>query len=164
MKKAIIILIIAFLAAFFLYLGIRQRLYNAISQENLVGIVRCVKSPDKNYDFYLFYFPIINGKPSNFRFIKLKGSDWVFEGEIIKWKKPLNIIGCKTIQRPIRISDLNGTFFYLETQPRKIIFKAGKLLPCVDTSFISAVRQPFIPKTRFGIYITNSGYLIRKIR
>lgn len=164
MKKILVILILISLAAFFLYLGLRQRLYNVISQENLVGIVRCVKSPDRNYDFYLFYFPIITGKASNFRFIKLKGKDWVFEGEIIKWKRPLNIIGYKTIQRPIRICDLKGTSFYLETQPRKIIFKAGKLLPCVDTSFISAVRQPFIPKIRFGIYATNSGYLIRKIR
>ena len=164
MKKIIVILIIISLAAFFLYLGLQQKFYKTISQETLIGIIRCAKSPDKDYDFYLFYRPVINGEPSDFRIIKLKGNDWVFEGEIIKWKKPLNLIGCKTIHRPIRISDLEGTSFYLETQTAKIIFRAGKYLPCVDTSFISAVRQPYIPKTRFGIYITNSGYLIRKIR
>jgi len=164
MKKGLTILLIIALLIGLFYLGLQKRFYNTISQETLVGTIRCAKSPNKNYDFYLFYFPIIKGKPSDFKLIGLKGNNWAFEGEIIKWKRPLNIIGLKTIHRPIKIYDSYGTSYILETRPKKIIFKVEKVLPCVDTSFISVVKQAVMPKIRFGIYATNSGYLIRKIR
>ena len=164
MKKIIIILIILAIVICSLYAGLQRHFYKTISQETLVGIIRCAKSPDKNYDFYLFYFPVTKDKQPDFMFTKLKGRDWLFEGEIIKWKRPLNFLGFKTAQRPIRIYDSKGNSYFMETNPGKIAFKIGKFLPGIDTSFISIARQPFKPKIKFGIYATNTGYLVRKIR
>jgi hypothetical protein len=148
-----------------MYVGrglLRERFYNTISQENLVGTVRCAPSPDSRYDFYLFYFP--NQKNADFVFLKCRGADWAFEGEIIKWKKPLNFIGIKTGQKPLRIYDSYGNSYYFPHADRGLMRKIANMIPAVDTSFISAIRQEYISKVKFGIYITNSGYLVRRIR
>jgi|GEM_PF-4053479 len=164
MKKIIILSFIIGLLAYLTYFGIQKRFYRTISQETLVGVIKCARSTDKNYDFYLFYIPGPKGDPSNFRFVKLKGNEWFFEGEIVKWKGFLNLLGFKTAQRPVRIYDSAGTSYLLEAGPKKIMFGIKKILPVVDTSFISIVKQRFIPKTKFGIYATNTGYLLRRIR
>lgn len=164
MKKGLIILLTVSLAVYFIYIGLQKKFYTAISQETLVGIIKCAKSRDRIHDFYLFYFPAVKDGQADFSFIKLKGKYWAFEGEIIKWKRPLNILGFKTGHRQIRIYDSEGTSYPLEIKPKRFIFKLGKILPCVDTSFISIVKQPFAPKIKFGIYATNTGYLVRRIR
>ncbi len=164
MKKIFTILSIFILIIIFLYSQFQKTYYSSISKETLVGTVRCAYSRDRNYDFYLFYFLVTEGKQSDFMFAKFKGRDWLFEGEIIKWKRPLNFLGFKTAHRPIKIYDSKGNSYFMKTNPGKIAFKVGKFLPGIDTSFISIVRQPFKPKVKFGIYATNTGYLVRKIR
>ncbi|MCX5716523.1 MAG: hypothetical protein NTV07_06735 [Candidatus Omnitrophica bacterium] len=128
----------------------------------MVGTIRCAPSPDSRYNFYLFYFP--NIKNPDFIFIKCKGKNWVFEGEILKWKKPLNLVGIKTSHKPLSIYDSAGNSYNFPRAGQAIMLKIAEDLPVVDTSFTSAVKQGFIPKVKFGIYITNSGYLVRKIR
>lgn len=164
MKKIFAVLALIIIIIILAYSQFQKIYYSSISKETLIGTVRCAKSPDKNYDFYLFYFPAIKGKQSDFIFIKLKGRDWFFEGEIIKWKKSLNFLGFKTAQRPIRIYDSEGNSCFTQTNPGKIAFMIERFLPGIDTSFISIVRQPFKPKVKFGIYATNTGYLVRRIR
>ncbi|MBI4335760.1 MAG: hypothetical protein HY589_03810 [Candidatus Omnitrophica bacterium] len=169
-KRIIIISIAVVITVYFINLSLQKRFYQTISRETLIGTIRCAKSPDKNYDFYLFYFPATNGKRPDFIFMKLKGRDWLFEGEIIKWRRPLNFLGFKTAHRPIRIYDSAGNFCYLDVGANNysplhtLAFKIGKALPVVDASFISIVKQSFVPKTKFGIYATNTGYLTRRIR
>lgn len=163
MKKILAVLLIILVTGYFLYAGLQKHFYRTVLEETLVGTIRCSKSFDKNYDFYLFYFPATK-ETSDFIFVKLKGAVWFFEGEIIKWKKPLNIIGFKTRHRPIRIYDSAGTSYLLEAENNKLAFKIESLLPGVDTSFVSIVKQPFVPRIKFGIYATNTGYLVRRIR
>lgn len=160
--KRIFIIIIIMIGAIYLFRGLLQnRFYRTISQENLVGTIRCARSPDARYDFYLFYLP--NPGNTDFVFLKCKGRDWVFEGEVTKWKRKLNFLGIKTAQTPLRIYDRSGNEYNFPRTGRAAL-KIAAALPFTDTNFISAIRQEFIPKARFGIYITNSGYLIRKIR
>lgn len=160
-KKILITLLVLSLAAYLIYIGLQKKFYKTISQETLVGTIKCAIARDGIHDFYLFYFP---SEEDAFRFIKLNGKYWEFEGEIIKWKRPLNFLGLKTSHRPIRIYDSEGASYLLETKSKKLIFKIKKMLPCIDTSFTSIVKQPFMPKIKFGIYATNTGYLIRRIR
>ena len=162
MKRIIIIIILALGLLYLVRSNLQARFYGTISQETLVGTIRCSPSPDNRYDFYLFYFP--NIKDPDFIFLKCKGRDWAFEGEIIKWKNPLNYIGIKTAQKPLSIYDSAGNSYNFPRVGQNLMLKIAADLPVVDTSFISAVRQEFIPKIKFGIYITNSGYLVRKIR
>lgn len=164
MKKIFAILALIIIIIILSYSQFQKIYYSSISKETLVGTVRCARSPDKNYDFYLFYFPAAKDKQPDFMFAKLKGRDWLFEGEIIKWKGPLNLLGFRTAHRPIRIYDSGGNSYFMETNYGKIAFIIEKFLPGIDTSFISVVRQPFKPKVKFGIYATNTGYLVRKIR
>lgn len=164
MKKIFAILALIIIIIILSYSQFQKIYYSSISKETLVGTVRCVRSPDKNYDFYLFYFPVIKGEQSDFIFMKLKGRDWLFEGEIIKWKGPLNFLGFRTVHRPVRIYDSEGNSYFTETNHEKIAFRIEKFLPGIDTSFISIVRQPFKPKVKFGIYATNTGYLVRRIK
>ncbi|MCM8781629.1 MAG: hypothetical protein NC828_01025 [Candidatus Omnitrophica bacterium] len=164
MKKILGIIILIFVAICLVNIVIQKRFYKTISQETLVATIKCAKSKDKDYDFYLFYFSPKRNKLSNVKLIKMKGDDWAFEGEIIKWKKPLNLMGLKTIQRPIRIYDSHENCYLLEKKLKKVAFQIGKLLPLVDASFTSIIKQRFKPKVEFGIFVTNSGYLVRKIR
>ena len=164
LKRAIIFLVLISLVAYFVFINIQNFFYKTVLQENLVGVIVCLKPLNKHYDFSLYYIPFINGKRSGFSLFEMKGKEWMFEGEIIKWKKPLSYLGFKTINRPVGISDLRGTCYLLETQGNKLLFRLERILPIVDTDFISAVKQQYIPKVKFGIYSTNSGYLIRKIK
>lgn len=164
MKKIIIPSILVLIGLCLIYLGLQKQFYKTISQETLVGIIRCARSLDKNYDFYLFYFPSAKNTKQGFLFFKLRGKEWTFEGEIIKWKRPLNLFGLKTVQRPLRIFDSEGTVYPLEIKSSKFIFGGIKFLPLKDTSFISGIRQVYYPKIKFGIFATNSGYLVRRIK
>lgn len=164
MKRLFTVLITIIVVIILLHSGFQKIYYASVGRETLTGTVRCVKSADKNYDFYLFYVPAPNGKQSDFKFVKLKGREWLFEGEIIKWRRPLNFLGFRTAQRPVRIYDSEGNSCFIKTKPGEVVFKVAKFLPGIDTSFISIVRQPFKPKVKFGIYATNTGYLVRKIR
>ncbi len=164
MKKILITLIIIGIGLSLVYIGLQGHFYRVLLEERLVGIIKCARSTDRNYDFYLFYYPIESKNVSEFKFIKLKGKEWTFEGEIIKWKGLLNFIGVKTASRPIKIYDSLGNSYSLEKKPPKFAFQIEKILPVIDTTYISAVKCPFIPKSKFGIYITNTGYLLRKIR
>ena len=147
-----------------IYAGLQNLYYKIISQETLIGTIKCAKSTDNDYDLYLLYLPGINQPKYNSKLIELKGNEWGFEGEIIKWDRPLNLIGLKTIHRPISIFDSTGNRFSLESEFEKFLFKIYKSAPGVDTSFISIVKQTFTPKIKFGVFLTNSGYLVRKIR
>jgi hypothetical protein len=151
-----------------LHLHFQKIYHSSITNETLIGTVRCAESTDKNYDFYLFYFPAATKGTkwgqADFVFAKLKGRDWLFEGEIIKWKRPLNFLGFRTAQRPIRIYDSEGNSCLIESKSGEVVFKIAKSLPGIDTSFISILRQPFKPKVKFGIYATNTGYLVRRLK
>lgn len=164
MRKIVISLLLVSLVLYFMYIGLQRKFYKTILKETLVGTVRCANARDGVHDFYLFYFPAASNNQSDFCFVKLNGQYWAFEGEIIKWKRPLNVLGFKTGHRPIRIYDSEGTSYPLETQSKKLIFRVERTLPLIDTSFISIIKQPFKPKIKFGIYATNTGYLIRRIR
>lgn len=164
MKKIIVIVLIIGVLGYLSYAGIKQHFYNTVLKEGLIGTIKCGKSMDKNYDFYLFWLPGGHKQRSDFVFVKLKGRDWFFEGEIIKWKAPLNVAGLKTAQRPIKIYDNSGDSCSLETRYKSMAFNIVKRLPGVDTTFISIVKQRFVHKTEFGVYITNSGYLLRRSR
>ncbi|MDD5449134.1 MAG: hypothetical protein PHO42_00855 [Candidatus Omnitrophica bacterium] len=164
MRRILIGLIIGVVVVYLAYNGLRARFYRTISQETLVGTVQCAPARDRTHDFYLFYFPGKNADRSDFIFLKLNGDYWAFEGEIIKWKRPVNFAGLRTCHRPVRIYDSKGTSQPLETGPGRFAFRTEKLLPFIDTSFISIVKQPFKPRLKFGIYATNTGYLVRRIR
>jgi hypothetical protein len=164
MKKILIILIVIVITGFFIYNSLRGRFYSTISHEDLVGVIRCAKPTDKNYSFYLFYFPVTDKRPKDFVFLKMNGKEWIFEGEIIKWKRPLNFLGLTTSHRPIKIYDLHGNYCPLGKTYKKILFGLERLFPVVDTNFISLVKQTCSTRHKFGIFVTNSGYLVRKIK
>jgi len=164
MKKFIIILIVAVAAIYLVHSQLKGIFYRAISQETLVGVIRCSTPTEKKYDFYLFYFPVKDGQLSDFRLLKLKGREWIFEGEIIKWKKPLNFLGLHTLQRPAKIYDGQGNCLSLEEKYGKSAFALKRLLPLIDTAYRSLVKQYCSTKIKFGIFATNTGYLVRKIK
>jgi len=163
-KKILFLALALIIAALFIGLSLEKRYYNTVTREELIGVVRCVPAPRQSRSFTLFYIPVNGATRSDFKMLAVTGDEWLFEGEIIKWKKGLTFLGITTAQRSIRIGDLNGNTYSLEEKKEGFWFQLGRYLPLVDTSFRSLVKGPCQPKEKFGIYATNTGYLIRKIR
>jgi len=106
----------------------------------------------------------------------IKGDQWMVEGDILKWDNWFNFLGLHTRYRLTRIKgryiqvedeiQQKGTIYSLvkeENHPFwRYLYKYGYRLPLVSTVYGNAVFQTAGKDEHFLIYVSTSGFVVRK--
>ena len=112
------------------------------------------------------------------RTMALRGDQWAVSGGLVKWHPWLTAIGWPSYHKPMRLS---GQFSKLEEQRRRpptveeiaepgvdrfweVLYRADPYLPFVEAVYGSSAYAYVEPGAVQEIYVTPSGYLIKKRR
>lgn len=107
----------------------------------------------------------------------MAGDQWTIGGEFLKWHPGLNLLGFKSCHKLTRLSsrylrvedeirglrsayDLNGGTDLLW----RILYRLGNRLPLVEAVYGNAAYVMLQPGSRWGLYVTLSGYLVKPLR
>lgn len=148
------------------------RAFQAFSGEELIARVRCHRvGPDS---FELTYLPAA-APPSQARTVVLKGDQWAISGGIIKWHPWLTAAGVRSYHRPMRLA---GQYVKLERQRAEpptveslspgadlfweALYAADPYLPFVEAVYGTAAYVYVEPGRVQEVYVTPSGYLIKR--
>jgi hypothetical protein len=118
------------------------------------------------------YRPAQGGAPRTFR---LQGDHWAVSGGIIKWHPLLTAMGLKSDHKPLRIS---GQFSSLQRQRStlptvfplepgtdlvwEVVYRLSSALPFIEAVYGSSAYTYLEPDRIQAIYVTPSGYLIKR--
>jgi hypothetical protein len=107
--------------------------------------------------------------------IRLRGDQWAISGGIVKWHPWLTVLGVPSYHKPMRLaghfSDVAKqrahppTVHALEPTADRIweaLYRADPYLPFVDAVYGSAAYVYVEPNSVQEIYVTPSGYLIKR--
>ena len=159
------------LGGFLVGILIFLRAFLAFSGETLVAEVRTRRlSPT---EFELTYTP---ARAASGRTMMLRGDQWAISGGLVKWHPWLTAMGWPSYHKPMRLS---GQFSSLEEQRRRpptveeiaepgvdrfweAIYWADPYLPFVEAVYGSSAYTYVEPGAAQEIYVTPSGYLIRR--
>ena len=150
-----------------------SRAFLSFSGETLVARVTTQRmSP---LEFELTYAPVGAGHAQRFR---LRGDQWMVSGGIVKWHPWLTAMGWASYHKPMRLS---GQFSKLEQQRKQppsveplyepgvdrvweALYWADPALPFVEAVYGSSAYAYVEPNAAQEIYVTPSGYLIKRVR
>lgn len=159
---------------FVLYLNLNS--YTAFTQETLVAKLKVKHVKGELYDMELTYTPVANSREGSEEIYLLKGNQWMIDGDILKWKPALNLLGFKTAykitrilgryllagehsQGPLTLYTINGgtgaLWLFFHTYQR--------FFPFVEAVYGNAAYAFPDEKAVFGIYVTTSGFIIKKL-
>jgi hypothetical protein len=139
-------------------------------------IAHVTTQPAGREAFDLTYRPV--GAPAAAaQTVRLQGDQWTVSGGIVKWAPWLGVVGLKTYHKPLRIS---GQFSRLErqrAQPPTVFaltpdtdpvweafYRAAPYLPFVDAVYGSSAYVYAQSDVVYDVYVTPSGYLIRRAK
>ncbi len=90
--------------------------YRALSERTKCAEVLAWPIKNQPQRIYLEYYPVVDGlkQPKETYFVN--GDQWRMEGHILRWSKPLRLLGLKTCYRLTR---LDGRFYSVEPPPGK---------------------------------------------
>lgn len=89
--------------------------YRALSERTKCAVVRARPHPTQPRRIWLEYSPVIDGVEQPVQVARnLDGDQWRVEGHILRWSKPLRLMGLKTCYRLTRI---DGRFYTAEPPP-----------------------------------------------
>lgn len=166
------LLVLAFLS---LLAGLRS--YQVFTREELVSIVEIEPPPaDSGYRFLLKMTPVIQGARGYPQLFPMHGDQWALGGEILKWHPWLNFVGVKNCHRMSRLNsrylnaadevaaarsayDLNGGTGFIWP----FLYRAQRYLPFVEAVYGNSTHTFAQPRSRWGVYVTLSGYLIKPL-
>ncbi len=159
------------------------RVYEVFTRETLVARVWCERT-DRPDRFHLWYEPI--GTPTwwltvdrwqdqQWRRYTLVGDQWAIEGEFVKWRSPLTLLGFQPLHKPTRLSGrysdvrqqtahqptahaLNGGVDWLW----RFLYIAARHWPGAEAIYGSGAYVAVEPGVEYGVYVTTSGYLIKR--
>ena len=149
------------------------QLFFTFSNETLVAQVTARRiSPET---FELLYQPVGETVPLR---VELQGDQWTVSGGLIKWHPALAMLGLKSYHRPMRLagqfSDLHVQRAHPPTvyplQPALVdrfweaMYWGGRHLPFVEAVYGSSAYAYVEPGMTQEIYVTPSGYLIKRFR
>ncbi|NOY59977.1 MAG: hypothetical protein GXO75_13760 [Calditrichaeota bacterium] len=169
-----------FLLAIFAFLTYSAflRAFHVFTKEELVAIVECLPSSDRNFDFELQLTPIVNKKQQSPLNFEIKGDQWAVGGDILKWHSIANMIGLHSMYRLTRVE---GRFRKAIDQKTKhpsvyplteeeesrfwhTLYKVGDKLPLVSSVYGNTVYTDPSFTDSFEIYVTISGFSAKRIR
>lgn len=158
-----------------LLLGLRS--YHVFTEEDLVGIVRCEPAGKGSPGGFVLEFTPVHGKSrAAGRRFPMAGDQWTIGGEFLKWHPWLNWLGFKSCFKLTRLSsrhlkaedelrgpravyDLNGGTDLLW----RVLYRVGNWIPLVEAVYGNAAHVMAQPGTRWGVYVTLSGFLIKPL-
>jgi hypothetical protein len=161
------------LAVFWFTMALRA--YHIFTKEELVAIVKCV--PGEEDKSLLFnYTEVVNDERKQTRQYMLKGDQWMVDGDILKWDSWVNFLGIHTCYKTTRISSRYIDVKDETSQPRtayelndgtdllwKMLYRNGQGFPFVEAVYGSATYQFPDENAVFGIYVTTSGYMTKRM-
>ncbi len=154
------------------------RSYRVFTQEELVAVVRCDLAPhESNAAFLLWVTPVSGGIPGTPERFPMVGDQWAIGGEVLKWHPWLNLLGVKTCYKLSRISSRYLKVESERTRPRMVydlqggttpvwlfLYQCQQIPPFVEAVYGNSTYAMAQPGTRWGVYVTLSGFLIRPLR
>ncbi len=144
--------------------------FQMFAGETLVARVSTARlSPE---EFELTYVPVRGAQPQR---VRLRGDQWSVGGGVVKWHPWLTMFGVPSYHKPLRLS---GQFSRLErqrAQPPTVevldptgdrvwetLYRVSPWLPFIDAVYGSCAYVYVEPAVTQEIYVTISGYLIKR--
>ncbi len=172
LQQLVVAAALATLSVLLAMLLILLRAVDEFSGETLVARVTTHRlSPDV---FELVYTPA-HAREAAVRHIPLHGDQWAISGGMVKWHPWLTALGVPTYHKPTRLS---GQFSNLEqqrSQPPTVyplepatdwiwegLYRLDPYLPFIEAVYGSSAYVYVEPKTVQEVYVTPSGYLIKR--
>lgn len=146
-------------------------LFQAFARDTLVA--RVTTRPLAAGAFELTYTPLApEGPPVR---VELRGDQWTVSGGIVKWHPWLTALGLKSYHRPTRLSGQFADLRRQQAEPPSVqaldagadavwegLYRAAPLLPIIDAAYGSAASAYVDAKTRYEVFVSLTGYLIRR--
>lgn len=159
---------------FALYINLRS--YSAFTQEELAAKIKVNKVNGQLYDMVLKYSPVVNGISQGEDTYLLKGNQWMVDGDILKWKPALSILGFRTAYKITRIS---GRYLSAKEQARAqqtiytinggtdrfwlFLHKYQKFFPLAEAVYGNGAYAYADNNGTFGLFVTTSGFIIKRL-
>ncbi len=169
-----------FLLAIFAFLSYSAylRAFHVFTKEELVAIVECLPSSDRNFDFELQLTPVIKQKQQSPLSFEIKGNQWAVGGDILKWQSFANLLGLHSMYRLTRVegrfrkavdqtTKSPSVYALTEEEESKfwqILYNIGDKLPLVSSVYGNTVYMDPSFTDSFEIYVTTSGLISKRIR
>ncbi len=146
----------------------------AFSGETLVARVTTRRlSPQ---EFELTYIPASGGETA-VKTLRLRGDQWAISGGVVKWHPWLTALGLPSYHKPIRLSGQFAdvaqqraqapTVYALEPGVDRVwewLYRLDPYLPFVEAVYGSSAYAYAEPRATQDVYVTPSGYLIKRRR
>ena len=149
--------------------------FQAFSGETLVGTV--TTRPLAAEEFELTY-PPIGSPPQAPTTVRLRGDQWAISGGIIKWQPWLTAAGMRSYHRPMRVA---GQFSQLARQRAEpptvesldpagvdwfweVLARVDPAIPLIEAVYGSCAYVYVAPHQMHDLYVTPSGYMIKRAR
>ena len=147
--------------------------FDAFSQETLIARVTTRWSAPK--EFELAYTPVASRSAAPAVRVRLEGDQWGISGGIIKWHPWLTALGLPSYQKPLRLagqfSNLHQARVRLPSlyplaptadQWWETFYRLNPYLPFIDAVYEASAYVYVEPSVAQEIYVTPSGYLIKR--
>ena len=158
-----------------LFAGFFFRAFQTFNHEEPVAevIIHPHVEPDTNQVTLVQFIPDATEVRRQFL---IKGDQWMLEGDILKWNNWLNFLGLHT---RYRLTRLRGRYIQAEDEKNesrtiyplvenedhplwRYLYLYGYQLPFISTVYGNAAFQTSEKDTRFQVYVSTSGLVVRK--
>jgi len=147
--------------------------FGSFTSETLVAAVTTQRtSPDA---FVLTYHPAEWPVEVEGRTVSLEGDQWMISGGIVKWHPWLTALGLPSYHKPLRLSGQFSRAEQHRSRPPSVevlepgvdrvwewFYRADPYLPFVEAVYGSAAFVYVEPGVTQEVYVTPSGYLIKR--
>lgn len=174
-RNLLLILVITAVSGMALFMGFFFRAYQAFTFEEPVAEIITQDSEEPNTCLVTLVQYLPDAAQSSNQFL-IKGDQWMLEGDILKWDNWLNFLGLHT---RYRLTRLRGRYIQAEEEKNKEtsiyslvkdenhplwrhLYKHGHRLPLVSTVYGNAAYQFSKKDKHFFIYVSTSGFVVRK--
>jgi len=171
LKRLALATVLAGVGTLFTGLLILAHFYVAFVDETLIAEVSVARRGNQRFE--LTYSPAVEGMGGT-RYFDISGDQWSVSGGIVKWHPWLTALGLKSYYKPMRVS---GQYSDIEAQRShyptvyplqsadwfwEMLYWADPHLPFVEAAFGSAAYAAAEPGMKYEVYVTPTGYLIKR--
>ena len=148
--------------------------FGSFAGETLVARVTTQRLSTGEFLFTYSPLEVDAGTANTFR---LRGDQWTISGGVVKWHPWLTALGLRSYHKPLRISGQFSRLDQQRAQPPTVyaltpgtdwfweaLYWADRYLPFVEAVYGSSAFVYVEPQTVQEVYVTPSGYLIKRKR
>ena len=167
--------LLAIFAVFFFSAYLRA--FHVFTKQELVAIVECLPSSDRDFDFELQLTPIINKKQQSPLSFDIKGDQWAVGGDILEWHSFANLLGLHSMYRLTRVEgrykkatdqskEPHSAYSLTDEESKfwRTMYKIGDKLPLVSSVYGNTVYMEPSFTDSFQVFVTISGFSVKRIR